>query len=224
MKELYKKIWHYTIEDAYNFERQDRQFLALEKLEKTFKDKNSFLALVVANSIICYQLSWKGEDYWEEFSKYFSWKDINLENLLAELWKFISKSKNNKRLLNIKINRLAKLSEFITNFAWEKYFEDILLLRDDLNSALWQTKDTKTVVFAVKMFSYWARLVYWSHTCPFEISIPIDSRLKKLFEKYKEEYINEEEFYSDLVKKTWIPAIHLDAILWVNYEELIKDN
>ncbi|MDR0772333.1 MAG: N-glycosylase/DNA lyase [Candidatus Peribacteria bacterium] len=56
---------------------------------------------------------------------------------------------------------------------------------------------------------------------PKEISIPIDSRLTNLFEKYKENYTDISLFYTDLSEKLNIPELHLDAILWVNYNDLI---
>ena len=56
--------------------------------------------------------------------------------------------------------------------------------------------------------------------------IPIDSRLENLYKKYEniEEINNKKikEFYINLSNKLNIPLLHLDAILWVNYDELIK--
>jgi N-glycosylase/DNA lyase len=60
--------------------------------------------------------------------------------------------------------------------------------------------------------------------------IPIDSRLKNLYKKYAplaslEGGIKNKEikiFYIELSQKLKIPLLHLDAILWVNYDELIK--
>jgi DNA-(apurinic or apyrimidinic site) lyase len=85
-----------------------------------------------------------------------------------------------------------------------------------------QKRDAKTIVFAVKMFNYWARnmfnkIVYF----PKNITIPVDSRLTNLFERYKWEYIDINKFYLDLSKKLKIPELHLDAIVWVNYNDLI---
>jgi N-glycosylase/DNA lyase len=57
MQNLYNKLSNYSLDDALIFESKDRQFMALEKLEKTLGDKELFLALIIANSIICYQLS-----------------------------------------------------------------------------------------------------------------------------------------------------------------------
>ena len=74
MQKLYNKLKKYTLTDAVYFEKQDRQFLALKKLYENKKMNNSnYLFLIIINSLICYQLSWKWENYWEEFS-------ISLEN------------------------------------------------------------------------------------------------------------------------------------------------
>jgi len=71
---------------------------------------------------------------------------------------------------------------------------------------------------------------------PKEISIPVDSRLERIYEKYKippsfvtlqstpfikgrNNKKNEiKEFYFDLSEKLGIPELHLDAILWNNNE------
>jgi N-glycosylase/DNA lyase len=57
MQTLYNKLKHYTLKDAKKIEEKDRQFLALQSLEKDMKDKETFLALVISNALICYQLS-----------------------------------------------------------------------------------------------------------------------------------------------------------------------
>jgi N-glycosylase/DNA lyase len=48
---------NYTLGDALKFEEDDRQFKALERLEKCFGDREKFLALIISNALICYQLS-----------------------------------------------------------------------------------------------------------------------------------------------------------------------
>jgi len=56
--------------------------------------------------------------------------------------------------------------------------------------------------------------------------IPIDSRLENLYKKYENPLTplpgGIKEFYINLSKKLNIPLLHLDAIVWVNYDELIK--
>jgi DNA-(apurinic or apyrimidinic site) lyase len=217
MQELYDKLKYYKLEDAIKFEENDRQFIALKNLWKKWSKVSNYLGLIIANSIICYQLSWKWEDYWEEFWKYFSEKSINYENLIFELWEFIKQSKNNKRFVQMKLKRLEKLKLFFNNFIWkeEYYYKNMIELRNDLAKIMKQKNDAKTIVFAVKMFSYWARncfekLVYF----PDEINIPIDSRLQKIFDTYKWDYGDINKFYFDLSKKLKISELHLDAILW----------
>jgi N-glycosylase/DNA lyase len=187
------------------------------------------LALLIANSIVCYQLLKTWEKYWEEFCKYFSNRNVRYDEIINEVWEFITQSR--QRLLNWKIKRLQKLTLFFPNFKWKSkfYYENMLDLRDNLAFALWisernikNNKNMKTVNLAVKMFSYWARNIYGFKKFPKEISIPIDSRLINLFEKYKWDYENINQFYDDLSKKLDIPLLHLDAILWVNYEKLKK--
>jgi len=57
MEELYNKLKQYTIIDVIKIEESDRQYIALKKLSKNIKNKEIYLSLILANSIICYQLS-----------------------------------------------------------------------------------------------------------------------------------------------------------------------
>jgi DNA-(apurinic or apyrimidinic site) lyase len=153
-----------------------------------------------------------------------SWKEYNWKNILQELANFIRQSKNNKRFVEAKIKRLEKLKPFLVNFRWnaKNYYNNMLKLRDDLASIMWQKPDAKTIVFAVKMFYYWAKIIFGNKILPSEIFIPIDSRLTNIFEKYKEDYTDINKFYLDLSEKLDIPMLHLDAILWVDYNPIIS--
>lgn len=224
MEELYKKLKKYSIDDSIEVEESDRQYIALKNLYNNIINKEVYLWLILANSIICYQLSWKGEDYWEEFSVYFSKINIQKDDILKELWNFIKQSKNNKRFIDTKVNRLEKLKIFLKNFInnEEYFYDNMLILRDELAKSMKQKKDAKTIVFAVKMFSYWARNSFKKlNFFPENINVPVDSRLIALFEKYKWDYEDINKFYFDLSKKLNIPELHLDALVWVNYNELI---
>lgn len=220
---LYDKIRHLTLEDSINIEESDRQFKALKKLHKKI-DNKYYLQLIIANSLICYQLSWKWEDYWEEFSEYFSSKNFeNLEDLIESIKEFLPKSKNNKRFVRIKSKRLDKSLNILRELLWKEafYYKNMLTLRDLIAKNMNQQKDAKTVVFAIKMFSYWARNIFWRELYPKEIKIPIDSRLIKLHEIYwKWEVMS---FYDDVSARTWLPPLHLDPIIWINYDKLINN-
>ena len=224
MKNLFNKLQKYSIQDALNIEQSDRQYIALRKLFENIQDRQIYLSIILANSIVCYQLSWKWEDYWEEFSEYFIKNIFKKINLIIDLSEFIKQSKNNRRFIDIKIKRLNKLKFFLENFdkKQEYYYGNLQKLRDVLAKTMNQKSTAKTIVFAIKMFSYWARNYFDKlNYFPKNINIPIDSRLKNLFEKYKWNYTDIDIFYKHLSEKLNIPQLHLDAIIWVKYDEFI---
>ena len=247
MQKLYFLLQNYTLEDALKLEKQDLQYKALEKLYINIEDKNLFLWLIIANSIVCYQLSSTWEKYWKEFSKsasdYFleqiqgrfpSSRELQLTQIITFLKVFLPNSRWNKRLLEVKIKRLEKVEKFISIFLnnIDYYLENLVILRDELAKTMNQKKDAKTIVFAIKMIMYGISIIESEIQGRFptsrewqlinQINIPIDSRLTKIFEIYKEDYTDIKLFYYDLSEKLEIPEIHLDAILWVNYSNLIQ--
>lgn len=233
--ELYEKLKNYKFEDAIKFEEKDRQFIALKSLwenilkEKWEENKKIFfyLSLILANSIVCYQLSWKWEDYWEEFSLYFSDKfdeKFWAFEIILLLSEFLKICKKNKRFTETKISRLKKFLPFLEEFfEKEKYFyENMLELQEKIAKIMNQKKDAKTIVFSVKMFSYWARNIFDFVKFPKDLLIPIDSRLISLYEKYNfDENISIENFYKNLSENLEIPMMHLDWIVWTNFDNLI---
>jgi len=280
---LLDKLKNYTLEDAIKIENQDRQFLALKKLyqNKQFSD-NLYLFLILANALISFQLSGKGEDYWEEFAENLkingdfgenNWKwRWMMDNWRLKVYNFfenlLKNGKNNRRFIDMKLKRVKKFLdnfklfennsiitdnqqkitvrieslELRNNKKWKLsmmnkdfcdstielnkmkvYYKNMSKLAEDLAKIMNQQKDAKTIVFAVKIFSYWARNVFWYlEYFPLDLILPIDSRLENLYKKYvKEDFSKKEikQYYQDLAKKLTIPPLHLDAILWVNYEK-----
>lgn len=224
MQELYTKLHKFDLDYAIKLEETDRQFIALKEFINKQNEKKVALALVVANSIICYQLSGTGEKYWEEFSSYFAERKISYENIISQLSEFIKQSKNNKRFIDTKVKRLEKVNVAleILQDKEEYFYNNMTELRDLLAKTMKQKITDKTIVFAVKMFGYVARNIFSFVAYPKEIFIPIDSRLTNLFEKYKWEYSDINKFYLDLSEKLDIPLLHLDWIVWINYDELMK--
>lgn len=225
---MYSLLKNYTLADAIKIEIEDRQFLAYKKLfdNKFFSDKD-YLFLILQNALISYQLSWKWEDYHEEFVDWVL-KNNNFEKLdFYDLFKnFLWECKNNRRFFKVKLDRIAKSLDFYYNFETKFYYEDMDKLSQDLWKIMKQSKEAKTVVFAVKIFSYWARNVFWYlNYFPSSLMIPIDSRLENLYKFFiwKEKYTKKEikNFYIDLSNKLNIPLLHLDSILWVNYEKIL---
>lgn len=230
MIKLYNLLKEYTIDDAISLENNDPQYKALDNLHNSIIDKKQFFSLILVNSLLTYQLSSTGEEYWEEFSicadKYFCNKQFNTNQTCIFFKDFLPTSKWNKRLLNMKLIRITKIELFLEQFIsnLEKYLENLIILRDDLSTAMKQKTDAKTIVFAIKMLLYWKRIANLETPINIikQITIPIDSRLEKIFEIYKEEYTDIKKFYRDLSIKLDIPEIHLDTILWLKYKELTK--
>jgi len=230
---LFWLLKNYTLEDALGVEKSDRQFLAYKKLykNKNFSDED-YLFLILQNALISYQLSGKGEDYHEEFAleaeKNFSGFEDNTMKFYNFFESFLKNCRNNRRFINIKLKRIKKTLGFYDKFSQniEFYYKNMSILAEDLSKIMNQSKESKTIVFAVKLFSYWARNVFWYiEKFPENLMIPIDSRLENLFKlsTKKSKYTKQEikEFYKELSLKLNIPLLHLDALLWVNYENLL---
>lgn len=214
----------YSLEDAIKIESIDMQFLALQGLFPNINE-DFFPALVVVNSLVCYQLSSKWEEYWEEFSfaserKTFE-KSDDIINFLVD---FLPNSNWNKRFVDTKIKRLEKLRwklDFLINKE-EYYYENMTKLAEELAKIMWQKIQDKTIVFAIKMFWYACRIKYGKIIhYPQELAIPLDSRLENIHKKYSTDNKKAPEFFEELSKKLDIAPLHLDALLWVNYEAII---
>ncbi|HHI01278.1 MAG: N-glycosylase/DNA lyase [Thermococcus sp.] len=195
-------------------EKVDLQFSALENLHKNLNDE-LFLKLVIANSIVSYQLSDKGENWWWEFSNYFS-KNPLAGSIVKAYSEFLPRSKSNRRLIQSKLNRLKKLEPFLNSLTIEdliKYHQNMLGFRDHLAKVMNAKEDAKTIVFAVKMFGYASRIAFGEFIpYPMEIDIPKDFRI----ENYTKRFVNKNSitFWREVSKEVEIPPLHIDSILW----------
>ncbi|MEM0379494.1 MAG: N-glycosylase/DNA lyase [Nanopusillaceae archaeon] len=195
-------------------ENIDIQFFAIKKLYKNLKDPELLIKLVLLNSIVSYQINCTGESWWIEFSKYFI--DKNVENIVLDYIDFLKNSKCNKRYLEVKINRINKISNFIEKLDLEKmnfYYKNMIFLRDDLSNHLKSDKSSKTICFSIKMFGYASRIVFRKFiSYPFEVDIPLDNRIKKYTQKFvKNNFL---EFWRKVSYKSNVPPLHIDSILW----------
>lgn len=239
-----KKI---SFEDLINAMTSDEQFVSLVKAYEFCVKKAQkitpveFTNFIVANSIICYQLSWTGEKYWEEFS--FWLKNIEKtkfqSNWIKLIKDFVKNSKNNKRLLEIKMLRLdkypyEKMKSLISNIFEEiksgKFsewnFEPII---NQLTESFSQKHSDKTMVFALKMFSYAIYIVtsdteshyYVENFNPFsgfpeKTTLPVDSRIKALLKENWKPHTDSwaKEYLKELAKWLEYPLLAYDAVLW----------
>ena len=197
-------------------EKVDLQFDALKNLHDNLRDDELFIRLVIANSIVSYQLSGKGEDWWWEFSKHFSENPPG--GSIAEAYsRFLPNSRTNRRLVAGKVRRLQKLEPSLErlsiNDLKEYYFSGMERLRDELVRTLGSKKNAKTIVFAVKMFGYAGRIAFGEFVpYPMTIEIPDDMRISAYTKRFTSE--PPVSFWSRVAKETGIPPLHIDSILW----------
>ncbi len=212
-------------------ENVDLQYYYLKNLYKRLKNDELFLKLVILNSIVSYQLTTTGENWWREFSEY-NWntffnfnkfvsismdnQTIDSDEIINNYISFLNNSKGNKRLLKIKMKRINKLGPLLNELDINKlkyYYMNMVLLRQDIAKQLNTKPNSKTVVFTVKMFGYASRIVFKEFIAyPYEIEIPKDSRIEKYTKKFTEK--NVLEFWNNISKDTKIPPLHIDSILW----------
>lgn len=182
-------------------ENVDSQFQSLLKLSEHLPT-DRYLTLIVQNAIIAFQLTLKGEQYWEEFSNYF------MKNPDQDIFSFLKVSKGNRLYHELKISRLEKIQN--ETFGLE-YYNNMEMLRKDLENKLKSTG--KTIFFAVKMYGYGARIITRKFIpYPMSIPIPVDSRIKKITEKLDKS--DPEKFWGEVSYQTGVPPLHIDSILW----------
>ncbi|MBB6068053.1 N-glycosylase/DNA lyase [Methanococcus maripaludis] len=217
INELLEIFGHFDVNFAkYMEEKIDTQYFVLENLKNSMKNDEMFIKLVILNSIVSYQLCTTGEIWWEEFSKYWSKHDANNENLGESYVNFLENSKGNRRLLNVKIKRIERIIPFLENLNlldFKTYYSNMEKLLENLSKYLNSKKNSKTVVFAVKMFGYASRIVFNEFfPYPMNIEIPKDSRIEKYTLKFTDE--NPIKFWNEVSKTAKIPPLHIDSIIW----------
>jgi len=85
-----------------------------------------------------------------------------------------------------------------------------------------QDKNAKTIVFSVKMFGYAMRIYMRKFIpYPFDIAIPVDSRIKKITAKFTEQ--DPLSFWYVIAKEVGIPPLHIDSIIWTVYRKDVEE-
>jgi len=135
----------------------DPQFKAVKALIEA-RSISEVALLVIANSLVSYQLNTTGEHYWSEFSRYFTNRSRSVS--VDEIVEFMSSTGLNTRLIQQKSSRLARF--FSSSIAGQlrrdglKYCSSLGELYNGLQ-AIYGGEYSKTVSFAVKMYSYMCR-------------------------------------------------------------------
>ncbi len=196
-------------------EKVDLQFSALLHLRESLEDDETFIRLVIANALISYQLNATGEEWWQEFSEYFSRNPPgeSIKNAYAE---FLRTSRTNRRLITGKLKRLQRVETFLRELTlreMENYYRNMSGFRNDLAGVLSSKRTAKTIVFSVKMFGYACRIVF-GHFIPYpmEVEIPDDVRINAYTRRFTD--APPVIFWNRLARDVGIPPLHIDSILW----------
>lgn len=213
---------------------RDPQYTAVKNLLGSLVSSWTAL-LVVSNALISYQLSMPGEEYWTVFSRYFS--KPSSEPLPSRFERFLVET-HCTRSLDQKIKRIrvftsSKLAEKLVANPLQ-YCSRVKDLVDELSRTLGVDRDSKTIVFAAKMYGYYC--IASGLTPDFTgISIPVDYRNALLaltscivsncsnvdLHKCAKELTSSS--YSRVVRNAWntvctitqIPCLLLDVFTWL---------
>ena len=234
-------IGNIGLDSIRRIEESDPQFVALKRVyERTGSPKVTCLA-AICNAIVSYRLTGLGEDYWLEFAEYFSKLNIPVNTspdyIVDSVIEFLFVSKNNRLLINQKINRLRKLKKTGAHtIIFDKCPDIVYDLRKLLviiANSVGARPDAKTIVFAAKMAYYVARIHGINTTPPMDIMIPVDRRIGLLSytsgivdvkTKIANRRVLEEILlrYSDVPREAWrrvsiissVPPLNIDSLVW----------
>jgi DNA-(apurinic or apyrimidinic site) lyase len=193
----------FSIEEILYFEENyDLQYRYLRFLYKNIKNQNLFLKLIVINSLLAFQLSYKGEKFWKMFSIYFSKHNDDIYNNFLS---FIDLY--NRRYKEIKIKRLNKIYNWIKDKDLLIYKDDLVKFNSEIAKVMGQNIYDKTIVFSTKIYGYGLRIIGYKIIYPFEIFIPIDNRIGKISK--------DKNYWIKLSKEINIPLLHIDSLIWI---------
>lgn len=226
------------LESALRIEELDPQFQAV-KLITSKMSLGTALTLIALNSIVSYRLSGRGEDYWNEFALYVSRADEpkSLIDAVKLVTSFLAISRINVALRTVKMSRIlrASVARVLEPNRIVEQVNDLRGFAKALAASLRSKWSSKTIAFSVKMMCYAYRAYYDKPViAPFNIPIPVDSRIAKLSWTSGIAEIEgcEVRKWSDVIKvitskprtvqRAWgliarrceIPPLHLDSILW----------
>ena len=207
-------------------EENDPQFRAVKSIVEKYGYKS--VAIVVANSVVSYRLSSRGEDYWVEFSRSIISADISSAgDIISFMSSFLPLSRGNRVLVKQKVSRLKKAFNVINSiYNNPQKYTDLYKLLLELSSALNSDIYSKTVVFSVKMAYYAYRCLSAKITNSSKIPVPIDKRISILtytsglidyppsliISKYQ---VDASLAWMKVAQRAGIEPISMDALLWL---------
>ncbi len=220
----------------YRVEENDPQYAAVTRLVETAGCSHTAV-VVVANSLISYQLTSRGEAYWAAFSEWMTkYKGSTPYYLLQAHKSFIKNTPYNRIRVSAKKRRLEKF--YMSRLAQEliddplRYCKRIDELVGRVAGALGSSPEAKTIVFSGKMYYYVCRAC--GESVSGDIPVPVDRRVAYISltsclvsgcTRRLRECVGElmkprnrgviMKAWSEITRRTGIPGYNLDSLIWV---------
>jgi len=206
--------------------RVDPQYWAIYSIVSV---NRSYTVYAVANALVSYQLTMRGEEYWNLLAEQLLASRPSLSELKSWFREFLAR--HNPRSYNVKYSRITRFTE--TRLYRElssqplKYCSDLGTLNSILGS-IYGGSSAKTVVFATKIYYYACSASGCEALLDFDIDIPVDRRnavitidlgllnvsgvsVEALLSKYRSIITNAWRIISNA---TGIPPLLIDTITW----------
>ncbi len=220
----------------YRIEENDPQYIAISGLIRRTSCGLAAVS-VIANALVSYQLTSRGELYWSMFSEWMSGRGgSSVYYLLQAHREFLLNTSYNRMGLEAKLKRLDKF--YNSSLAEEirsdplKYCGRLEDLWGKIASTLNAEKQSKTIVFSVKIYYYVCRAC--GSSVKGDIPVPVDRRIAYVTlssclvrgctgSLKKCSYDLMKPRLRGLVMGAWsivsaesgIPGYNLDSLLWV---------
>ena len=217
-------------------EENDIQYKVVNNINIILFDEIKSGFIIVSAALVSYMLSTKGEKHWkilEEYVGIYRSKDVREIITL-----FV---KNSPSLRLYRNNRIKRMERIINNFyplyfkKYNIYKNNFQELRKDLSSILKTSKDSKTIVFSLKMFYYHLKVLGEKTEIPRDIPIPVDYRITLIsllnnliilddtFPSIRDKALIARKYCSEEIREAWqkianitsISPLKLDTLLWV---------
>ncbi|MCS7123074.1 MAG: N-glycosylase/DNA lyase [Candidatus Aenigmarchaeota archaeon] len=205
---LIEKLKKFGVEKILELEKEDIQFKSISLLRNKF-DERQASKLVMFNSLISYRLVGKGEEYWVFFSNYFLTRNKDFFDYI-------------KKCPFLVLGREKRIERIKKVYDYEPNLENLEKTWEDLSNLLKCDKNSKTIVFTIKMLNYVYRAFRdEDRVLPKIIPIPVDFRIRKLtkyvnlIEDENVSYKKIQEIWNEVAELTNIPPLHLDSLLWL---------
>lgn len=223
-------------------EDKDVQFSVVREIVDICPDVVTAAVIILGVSLVSYQLSRKGEEHWKWLlSLIRKSTPSGLDDAFRMLKLFVMQSPS---LMRLRRSRLGRIDRFIRSFVpayvnkfpfiWQDLHSIWLLLSREMSSP----RDSKTIVFAIKMYYYVLKALEVYINPPMEIPIPADYRvcLVSLTSGIVSAYprpTGPKEYRSlarllkakkqGLVRSVWadicgcvnVPPLRIDSLLWI---------